>query len=30
VAAALVKLNKMIDPEQITVVALTGSGLKSV
>jgi threonine synthase len=29
VAAALVKLNKMIAAEQITVVALTGSGLKT-
>jgi threonine synthase len=29
-AAALVKLNKMIEAEQTTVVALTGSGLKSV
>ncbi len=29
VAAALVKLNKLIDAEQTTVAALTGSGLKS-
>jgi threonine synthase len=30
VASALVKLNRMIDAEQITIAALTGSGLKSV
>lgn len=30
VAAAIVKLNKVIDPQQSTVMALTGSGLKSV
>jgi len=29
-AAALVKLNKMINAEEVTVVALTGHGLKSV
>jgi hypothetical protein len=30
VAAALVKLNKVIGSQQTTVTALTGSGLKSV